>query len=634
MNLAAFSGTSGRLRLRPENIFLVLGLFFGLFFLFLNPPCGTPDEPVHLMRIFRISQGHFHKAAEVKVPSRDLYCNLCDLVGVMNKPSFMNEAVKDFIKAPNTGSMDIETVFAYPAVPYIPAATAVKLLSLFSPSLAVYLYSARLVTFVISLLITWYAIRLAPAGKWILLALSLMPMRLYQMASISPDSLTASMALLFVVLIMLASSDLAECKSGKKTVLIFFTGILLLFSKPIYVFLLLGLLAVPLKNLKYRRAIIFCAAVLVVIAGFRIYRIASVFQIIPQTTSAQSFNPATQEMVNVEISDLTADQDFLKRVNYRVQTLRLVENPGKIMPVIWNGYKIFGPEILLGTIGNLGWQHVTIPKIALQISILMLLLSVLYNERKVIAIRFRIASIVAFLAMILLIPLALYLANTPVGADYFIGASGRYYIPFLPFLFLAISLPVLNPEKSRLPGMLISLGLATVLAVSIFSLWKTYYENPRTVGYLRLTAQSDSSASVMFSVSREKGVFTGLGRYNIIKSDTPLHYEYRMPEGDLQLASLTIRSLQPINFRIFSVELFSMNGVLIKKIDYSQVQTAKLTSDGSMIFSSPKDMNSIKLDKDINTIFFHGVAIPNNINVNQKEKGNNRGAIPSEGKRE
>ncbi len=593
--------------LRPDLVFLVLGSFFGLLFVFLNPPCATPDEPVHLLRSFRVAQGHLFVTATVEVPSLDRYCHICDLVGVMNIPSHMNEELLEFIKESGSDKLDYEFSSGYPPVPYLPSAFIIKLLSAFSPPLAVYLYFGRLVTFVVSLLITWYAIRLIPTGKWILLASALMPMRLYQMSSISPDSITTSIVSLFIALVvyLVINHDSDYCI--KKLPLLIFTSLLLLFAKPMYVFLLPMLLAIPFANRKYAAIICVVFAIIAILAGVKVYSMLTAYLVTSQNVVQLLPTIDGQSLVNV--TDMTSEPDFIKRVNHKAQVALLLHEPSKLFNVIWNGYKLFGQDMLRGTIGDLGWLHVKMPNLIMQLATLLLILSILINKQETVGVRFRIMALSVFVLMSIAIPLGLYLANTPVGADFFIGGAGRYYIPFIPFALLAISLPVFNPKLSFMPGFIVTIGMLTVLIASVLALWNAYYALPKTVGVLRLTAKSDASASLVFATSLGKGLFTGRGRYSLLPSDAPLQYEYRIPAGDIKLASLTMRSLKPVKFKIQSAELISLDGVLLKRFDPTQIQLARVMSDGTLQFTSPRNMDELILDKESNTIFFHDAAI-------------------------
>ena len=45
--------------IKPEYIFILLGILFGTLFIFLVPPFQSPDEPVQFGKAVAISQGQF-----------------------------------------------------------------------------------------------------------------------------------------------------------------------------------------------------------------------------------------------------------------------------------------------------------------------------------------------------------------------------------------------------------------------------------------------------------------------------------------------------------------------------------------------------------------------------------------------
>jgi uncharacterized membrane protein len=256
---------------KPENLYISIAVLFGILFMFISPPCGTPDEPAHLLRVFRVSQGHFFKAASVALPPMDSYCSLCDLAGITNVPQRMGGKVLDFVKEPASATIAYEMASGYPPVPYIPAAVIFKVLSLFSPSMAFYLYAGRLVTLIASLFITWHAIRIIPSGKWIMVVLALMPMRLYQAASISADSVTTALVALFIAIVVNLVVNRSAAMPAGKLSLLFLVSILLLFSKPMYLFLFLLLLAIPLDVGRHRLKMALALSLLGCLALFKVW---------------------------------------------------------------------------------------------------------------------------------------------------------------------------------------------------------------------------------------------------------------------------------------------------------------------------------------------------------------------------
>ena len=56
----------------------------------------------------------------------------------------------------------------------------------------------RIVTLLTYILVTWFAIRIIPKGKWALLAVALLPTSLYQAATVNGDSYTNAVSFLFM----------------------------------------------------------------------------------------------------------------------------------------------------------------------------------------------------------------------------------------------------------------------------------------------------------------------------------------------------------------------------------------------------------------------------------------------------
>ena len=59
---------------KPENIFFIICLFWGVLFLLINPPFQAPDEDSHLYKIYGITQGswNFKKITLNKINEIDL----------------------------------------------------------------------------------------------------------------------------------------------------------------------------------------------------------------------------------------------------------------------------------------------------------------------------------------------------------------------------------------------------------------------------------------------------------------------------------------------------------------------------------------------------------------------------------
>jgi uncharacterized membrane protein len=97
------------------------------------------------------------------------------------------------------------------------------------------------------------------------------------------------------------------------------------------------------------------------------------------------------------------------------------------------------PVYALQIVGRFGWNAILLPLIAYPLGAVMLGAGVANG----IGARFGIAQRLWWLAVAagvaLLIETAMYLTGTPLGADYIQGTQGRYFLPVLPLVLIALS---------------------------------------------------------------------------------------------------------------------------------------------------------------------------------------------------
>ncbi|HVX58695.1 MAG TPA: DUF2142 domain-containing protein, partial [Candidatus Saccharimonadales bacterium] len=207
-----------------ERYVLIVGLIFGLVFIFLIPPMQGADEPNHFMRAYQISEGHF-TSDEVVGSRGGINPNLVNYK-TPNYGGTLPMAVVDYAQAtygmhgrtrnklthaefekllhikidgrtrkaafPNTG--------AYSPIAYLPSATALAVGHLFSNRVMTLSYLARLSDLVVGLALIVLAIRLLPFGKLPAAVLALLPMTISQLTIISADTMAVAISFLAVAL--------------------------------------------------------------------------------------------------------------------------------------------------------------------------------------------------------------------------------------------------------------------------------------------------------------------------------------------------------------------------------------------------------------------------------------------------
>ena len=165
---------------KPEIIFLVFGVLFGILFMVLTPPFEVPDEAGHLHRAVETANGVFYNKIPAGVSAYDNYFSQSQRFG----NEFQSVGEKFHFQS------------GYNPVMYLASAAGVKLGAAFqSPVLMFYL--ARIFNLVVWLVLIYSAIKITPIFKWMFLFAALLPMSVFEGMSLSADSFVNSFSFLF-----------------------------------------------------------------------------------------------------------------------------------------------------------------------------------------------------------------------------------------------------------------------------------------------------------------------------------------------------------------------------------------------------------------------------------------------------
>lgn len=591
-----FSGFSiDQILANPAKIYLYIAVFFGLAFMAVTPPCSVPDEPVHLIRLFRVAQGDFFSSSQTKLPSLDAYCDLYELVGTNRSPQNLDKQLSDFWHETAKPLSLQDKTNPYPPVPYLPAAAAVKLLSFFQPNTAVYFYGAKLATFIASLLLTFAAIRMMPFGHWTMLVIALLPMRLYLMASFSPDAVTTSVAVLWIALVMniMVSEGVI---TSRKLLLLAVVGLALAFSKPMYSFLLALILVVPFKKITHKSIFLKIAFILLLLAVT--IKIGMMAKYLPAATVPVSNGEFKKNQEEKLATGRSGSEYFLAAVNPAAQVKYLLNDPIKILTVVVNGFAVSGTKIPKSFVGVFGWFNVFMTNGLYWFAYLILILSSVLNEQYKASVRFRVIALSLFATSLFIIPLGLYLRWTPVGSPYFQGLHGRYFLPFLPLLFLSLGGKWAKSYKTlRGLKLAVLISLLVFLTDSITNIYISYYNLPPAKGVLELNARSNANGvAYLYTLEqnpKKKRIrWKNEGIINLTSSNEVLSYQFRLPAKPVRSIKLIFAATGKLEFQIYNAQIKSLNGKLIRPIDLNKMQNI---SSSDIRLNSVRDKKKIPL---------------------------------------
>jgi hypothetical protein len=447
----------------PRAVFLALGGLFGLFFALATPPHDPPDEARHHARAWLLSVGRFAVVGDAPGHAASLPRDITQL----HRPGhhYSDEQVARGGPARQLGRtgphapaerleelrgslarwelQPVRFLTPYNPVVYAPFVPALWIARGLDLSAAAGLLLARLFG-----LASWLAgiglvLRIAPCQRPLLAAVALLPLSVFQAASVSADPLTQVACFWLLAEWLRAATAGDGARRARDDVRLLAAAAAVGLVKPGYAPLALACAAVP-GTLRRRAGLggaALAAAALPTLAWAAVAR-------------------AAREPAVVAGADPDAQLRFV--LGDPLAFLRAAADTIGGLWVRW----------LEGVVGHLGHFDVEIPGLATALGLAAVAASASL-ERSALRPSRRLALLGAFLASGVALLFITYLSWAPVGAERIPGVQGRYLLPMLPF---ALAAPPRIPRVSeRTLGSLVTGSLAVVLAVSGAAMLRAYY---------------------------------------------------------------------------------------------------------------------------------------------------------------
>jgi len=390
---------------------------------FLVPPLQVPDEGDHWFRAWALTEGELTADGQgmITLPGgfanmADLYTRLLGDEGMLGLPVSLEgqegfRGYEDLFNSPGpTGTVRVVSrVASYGPLGFLPQAMGVGLGRLVGTEPLTSFYLARLTNLFAAVALLFFAIRLAPFGKQLILLLALLPMTMYELASVSCDALTISGAMFFTSLLLWASTRVTLRRAD--VALVVLSAALFLNVKPGYwALVLLVMLITPAQLGGRLRYVAFVAANVLVVVG--------AFLIIYQITGVD----ARVQAVGVP----------------RAQLLFILQEPLSFLGILWANFQGNLLAWTLQTIGVLGWLAFALQP-ALYLIALLAGLGFFFRMREEVSLRpwRRVLLAAAGGAVFLTMAVALYAFLEPIGSDR-VYMQGRYLAPVWLLLLLSI----------------------------------------------------------------------------------------------------------------------------------------------------------------------------------------------------
>ena len=347
---------------------------------------------------------------------------------------------------PGTVFAEFPNVASYAPTLYAPGAAGLLIGdALGLPRLGSF-YAGRIVNALIALALLIAALRLLPFGRIAMLGVALLPTFAYQIGSLSPDAVINGMGFLGLAL-ALRVGFMGQASAG-----LVLAAPLLALAKGVYLPLMAAGLRWPQHRRDMRPWLILGAMALgaAVFVGWMKFSGGSqaLYHIMSRKTGESVMTAPLADQLAVILND---------PVGYvRILTSSVIER---------------APVYALQIVGRFGWNAILLPLVAYPLAAVMLGAAVLSGAEARFGVGQRLWWLAVAGGVALLIETAMYLTGTPPGADFIQGTQGRYFLPVLPLVLLALS-----PDRAvRGARTVLGTSAAALLLIAMISAYDSFW---------------------------------------------------------------------------------------------------------------------------------------------------------------
>ena len=410
-----------------RRAFIIVALLAGTAFTFVTPPFQVPDEVGHYWRAVAIAEGQI-RGSSVRLPKSAQTLVYVLWVQTAGRPEVKFDRARlrtaYTIQYDDRQRVPLTCVGWYTIAPSLPQATACLIGRVFRLRPLLTFYLGRLFNLIAFIALVALAMTIAPEAASVLAGAALLPMSLFMAASFSPDVATIAMTFVLTALALRPPSGAALAIGAFLTAL----------CKPPY--FLVGLL------------------------GARSWRRLAIVAV--SMTAGAAISIAVAEHAFQTRSDMPID---------KAAQLRFIAlDPLRYVAITAGDFLHRGREYGEEMIGVLGWLDVRLPAPVVPLTALLLIAVAVTSGVRVTA-RERIAALVLALGCAVAVSLSLYLTWTPAGADFVGGIQGRYFLPILPLLLIAI-----GARLRPLPPWAVAVAFLIVDVIAIVAVAHRYAE--------------------------------------------------------------------------------------------------------------------------------------------------------------
>lgn len=411
-----------RRKVPTEVVFAVVYIFMSICTLAAIPAFNSPDEYSHYLRSYEVSRGHLTSEGnggnDLFSYGRTFNSGLVPDFSAKNHVSLwdIGESMDQQIDGEKTQFYGFGNTALYAPTSYLPQAVGIRIADLFTDRPVILAYAGRIANMFVFGLIFFLAIRLTPVGKNFLALLGLVPVNIQSANSMSADALALALTVALAAFVLAMRYNEKGVMQKRQLVCMYALAGFLCLCKVVYMPFCLLLFLIPKERFKSRKNYWFhvvCAGAMILILSFGWLAIASGY--------------------------LCESQPG---VDTAAQLVGILKNPVAFVLTFVRSLDNFGVTYLTEMMGsNLGWLNIPVCSLLALGYLLILALQVSGNDdmsgnRLDLPAKSLLGGV--SLLVFALIFVTLYGQWTAYGYDKILGVQGRYFLPLLFPLILAL----------------------------------------------------------------------------------------------------------------------------------------------------------------------------------------------------
>lgn len=410
---------------KPEKVFTLFMIVAGVLFTAVFLPFTIPDEPNHYLSAYRISNYltlNFDQFGEERLLIRKAdYELIASLRSTQLSPEYYSGIAKGFnMFVSGSGASFIPSEFVSIApFGYIASAFGITLGRMLHFGAVPTFYLGRMANLAVYILAVRFAIKRAPYGKTAFFVIASLPMAIQLAASYSYDSSIIALALLFVSQV-LYMREKPEKASVWDILLCSLWAVLLAPSKLVYFPLLFFVFLIPSEKLPVRKNTAVLIKSGIVALG------AALLLLMQHGELFSAFGSGKCTWTSGQLYSL-ADVFAHPLNSLRVLFQTIAGKTDFYLASMTGSY--------------MGWHQLVLPVFVWVPMLALLTASLLPSEgepRGSLTGKNRASALLIWIISAAAVMAAMLLTWTPIGSSVIEGVQGRYFIPLLPLLFIAL----------------------------------------------------------------------------------------------------------------------------------------------------------------------------------------------------